>query len=325
METQNSANLCSAEHPEQKTVAILLSSKRSGSTLFQREICKHPEIRTVDYSPHTYLETHHWLKGAVILNPDKKLYDGYGSVANARTYTIDCLSGNLPNFQIPTDDRELIFKGWDALCAQFAQPVFFEKSPQFIAHWSCLELLAEWIRSTKYKVKVIGLTRNPLSVQYSALELFHTDPEKRQYAWKRNQENLLKFQELLSPDQYHHIKYEEMIEQSVETFAEVCKFIGVKVDSKVGQDVHSKSLTKWKDDPYFRLRLDTSVIEVAKQFGYSQEQLDNPEKPEPPLSWKLQKKIEGTYKLTCSHLKNRIFKPLMLRLRLRSSNSDKRA
>jgi hypothetical protein len=58
------------------TVIILLSDKRSGSTMFQNEICKHPDIQTVIYSPHTYLETHHWLKGAVLLG--KSDYSGYG-------------------------------------------------------------------------------------------------------------------------------------------------------------------------------------------------------------------------------------------------------
>jgi len=36
------------------TVVILLSDKRSGSTMFQEELCKHPDVRHVDYTPHTY-------------------------------------------------------------------------------------------------------------------------------------------------------------------------------------------------------------------------------------------------------------------------------
>ena len=114
-----------------KTVVILLSDKRSGSTMFQRELCRHPAIQTVTYSPHTYLETHHWLKGAVMLNLDpslfcgNKVYEGYGSKANARIYTEDLICRNVPDFEIPKNDRELIFQGWEALCEKFAQPVFF--------------------------------------------------------------------------------------------------------------------------------------------------------------------------------------------------------
>ena len=111
-----------------KTVVILLSDKRSGSTMLQNALCSHEQIQTVNYSPHTYLETHHWLKAAVLLNKDKSLfsngrqYKNYGSRKNARTYLEDELKGNLPGFIIPKDDNELVFQGWDALCEKFANP-----------------------------------------------------------------------------------------------------------------------------------------------------------------------------------------------------------
>ena len=156
------------------TVVILLSDKRSGSTIFQSELCKHKDIQTVEHSPHTYLETHHWLKGAVMMEMHpktfscNKVYAGYGSKEGAKLYMIDCIKENVPNFIIPKNNRELIFRGWDALCTKFAQPVFFEKSPQFLAHWGSLSLLLDWIETTDYQVKIIGLTRNPMSVMYSA-------------------------------------------------------------------------------------------------------------------------------------------------------------
>ena len=108
----------------QRTVVILLSDKRSGSTMIQRELCKHPDIQTVAYSPHTYFETHHWLKGAVLLGraPETfaghKVYAGYGSRANARTYLIDCVKTNVPEFQVPEDDRRLVFAGE---CGEFIE------------------------------------------------------------------------------------------------------------------------------------------------------------------------------------------------------------
>ena len=103
-----------------KTVVILLSDKRSGSTMFQDALCAHPNIQTVDYSPHTYLETHHWLKAAVLLgqNPslfsNGKTYKNYGSKKNARIYLEAELKGNLPNYIIPKDDKQLVFEGWVA-------------------------------------------------------------------------------------------------------------------------------------------------------------------------------------------------------------------
>lgn len=305
----------------QKTVVILLSDKRSGSTMFQKEVCKHADIQTVEYSPHTYLETHHWLKGAVILGmspetfADGKVYDGYGSRANARTYLIDCVRRNVPEFQIPDDDRALVFGGWEALCDKFAQPVFFEKSPQLLSQWAGLSLLLEWIKQTKFRVKLIGLTRNPLSVQYSAFQLFHTSPEKRQFDWMESQKNMLAFQNLLPQGDFFHVKYEDIIEQPAATFATVCEFIGVPKSPNLGGSVHAESLTKWKDDPYFTLCLDPVVKQMALKFGYNREDLENSIKSEPPLSYRLQRSWEKIYKLTLARFKDRVVKPMLLSLK----------
>ena len=99
-----------------KTVVILLSDKRSGSTMFQDALCAHPKVQTVEYSPHTYLETHHWLKAAVLLSVHHSLfsngitYKNYGSRKNARIYLENELKGNLPDYEIPKDDKQLVFE-----------------------------------------------------------------------------------------------------------------------------------------------------------------------------------------------------------------------
>ena len=74
------------------TVVILLSDKRSGSTLFERELCKHSEIAHVRFTPHTYNETHYWVKAACMLPTAKEGFSGdsrpdsYGSAMSARMY-----------------------------------------------------------------------------------------------------------------------------------------------------------------------------------------------------------------------------------------------
>ena len=314
----------------QKTVVILLSDKRSGSTMFQRELCRHPLVQTVEYSPHTYLETHHWLKGAVLLGlpaatfAGGRVYRGYGSRMNARTYLIDCVKQNIPEFQIPSDDRSLVFAGWDALCEKFAQPVFFEKSPQLLANWSGLSLFLEWINRTQYKVKVIGLVRNPLSVQYSAYQLFHTSPRKRQFSWLETYKNLLAFRSLLPDDTFYYVRYEEILEHPVKTFADICEFIGIPNFPEIGSNVHSDALTRWKDDPDFTLRLDDSVKQMAVGLGYSDDELDNPIKPTPPAKYRIRKWSERTYKLSRSHLKDGFIKPVLLMIKnLRQSVARK--
>jgi len=304
-----------------KTVCILLSDKRSGSTLFQREICKHPQIQTVDYSSHTYLETHHWLKGAVITKASaegfsgKKVYGGYGTLENARSYTIDTIRGNIPDFEVPKDAKELIFKGWDALCEKFAQPVFFEKSPQYIAHWACLSLLLEWSRQTSYQVKFIGLTRNPLSVQYSAFQLFYTEPEKRQFGWLENQKNLLTFKSMVPKEQFLSVKYEDLISDPKSLFTKVFDFLGLPQNNSSGSGAHAKSLEKWKEDRQFTLQLDPMVKQLAHYFGYTQAELFNPPKPEPSAWTKGKRKWEAKVNLFKTRLRDRVVTPLRLRMK----------
>jgi hypothetical protein len=303
----------------QPTVVILLSDKRSGSTMFQRELCRHPAVQTVNYSPHTYQETHHWLKAAVMLNVAPRdfsggvVYNGYGSSQNARTYMEDCVKGNVSNFDISVDDRALVFGGWEAMCRQYATPVFFEKSPQFLAHWGALELILEWIKSTDFNVKVVGLVRNPLSVMYSAQELFHSDPVKRQFGWMQIHCNLQRFADELEEGQFLLCRYEDIISDAVSFFEKICRFIGVGPVHSVGAEVHGDSVNKWESDPCFALQLDPSVKEMALFLGYNSDDLRNPEKPVPPITHRIKVRLNGWLRLTLSRFMDRIVRPAVLR------------
>lgn len=264
-----------------KTVVILLSDKRSGSTMFQEALCAHPKIQTVSYSPHTYLETHHWLKASVILNKDKalysnsKIYKGYGGKNNAKIYLKDELLGNLPDFNFPKEDKDLIFNGWEALCEKYSQPIFFEKSPQYLAEWASLTLLLDWIQQTKFNVKIIGLVRNPLSVQYSAFKLFRTNPKQRQFDWLNTYRNLITFNQFINDENYMLVRYEDIVENTQKTLEVICDFIGIKYCDVMVNQVHGNSKTKWNQDPFFTLQLDSAVVQLAKFFGYTDFDLTN--------------------------------------------------
>lgn len=303
------------------TAVILLSDKRSGSTMLQDELCKHSGIRHVDYSPHTYFETHHWLKASVVLNrPDAlysgfKQYPGYGSRENARTYLIDTLKGNMPDYEPPESDEELIFDGWDALCQTFAEPVFFEKSPQILAEWCALSLLMEWTRRTDMDVKIIGLVRNPLAVQYSAHELFSTDAEKRQFGWLNIQRNLLSIQSMLPPETFKLVRYEDIIAEPKKGLADLCDFIGVDYEDEIGASVHSSSKEKWMANKDYTLQLDHSVKQIAKAFGYSDLELINPHQPTAASIAAMKPDLKTRTKKQMDRIRNRVVKPIYLRLK----------
>ncbi len=304
------------------TVVLLLSDKRSGSTMFQDELCRHPAVQHVAYSPHTYSETHHWLKAAVLLDRPaplfvgNRVYGNYGSAANARTYMIDTLARNIPGYVAPQDDAALVFEGWEALCARFARPVFFEKSPQILVQWAALSLLLEWKARTRFRVRLIGLVRNPLAVQYSAQALFSSEAESRQFSWLMGQRNLLTLKSMLPAEDFLLLRYEDIIADPRGRFDAVCDFVGLPRDGTVGSGAHAESLEKWRDDPEYTLQLDPAVRQIAEVFGYTAAELDNPHKPAAapagahtrgPRPWR--QRADG--------LANRVLRPAYLRLRAR--------
>ena len=299
-------------------VVILLSDKRSGSTMFQEELCRHPDIRHVAYTPHTYFETHHWLKAAVLLDMPASLfsgarvYGGYGSRKNARRYLVDCVKGNVADFQVPEDDERLIVEGWDALCRHYARPVFFEKSPQLVAHWAALSLLLKWMEQTEFDVRVVGLVRNPMAVFYSAWKLFHTPPEKRQFGWLNICRNMLAFRELVEPERFLTVRYDDILRDPIAQFQTVCEFIGVAPHGDVGSGVRAPDRPKWRDDPEFTLQLDPAVSQMAHAFGYSDAELDNPEKQPVPARRRLAESLRSGRKLSCARFRQRVLKPLAL-------------
>jgi len=312
-----------------RTVVILLSDKRSGSTMLQDELCKHPDIQHVDYSPHTYFETHHWLKAAVLLGMPAqtyyghRVYAGYGSKKNARTYLIDCVRRNVPDFRVPECDRELVFQGWEALCGTFATPVFFEKSPQHIAQWAALSLMLEWIQNTDFRVRVIGLVRNPHGVLASASKLFLSDGQQRQFGWADMHRNLLAFRQMLPEDAFHLVRYEDVLADPGQTFQQILRFLGVCDDSQVGQGVRQSSLEKWRQDPQYCVQLHATVRQIAAHFGYTEADLDNLEKTPPSRRQRLALAYRRFASRQRSRLVNGIVKPLILRTKAGSLGSSK--
>jgi hypothetical protein len=250
--------------------------------MFQTELCRLPQVQHVRYSPHTYCETHHWLKSACLLNSPPELfaggkrYGGYGPRAATRRYLIDCVRGNVPEFEVPANDEKLVFEGWEALCERYAAPVFFEKSPQIVHHWAALDLLFHWIERTGFSVRVVGLVRNPLAVMASAAKAFSTPPYERQFGWAEGCRNLMSVGQILGPDRFRMVRYEDLVASPSAEFDALCWFIGVEPSENLGSAVHGQSTRKWIEDPTFTLRLHPSVRRIAGQFGYEDHELENP-------------------------------------------------
>lgn len=286
--------------------------------MFENELCKHPDINHVEYSPHTYFETHHWIKAACILGAPKqlfygnKVYNGYGTRQGARQYMIDCIQGNVPDFVIPGDDETLIFEGWNVLCRKYAKPVFFEKSPQHPHHWAALDLMLKWAETDKFNVRFIGLVRNPMAVMHSALELFSTEPGQRQFGWAHCYRNILAMKEMVGQNRFHLVRYEDLIVRPKQVFGEVCEFLGLGPCDTLGEKVHQNSVAKWIEDPAYTLQLHDSVVRVAMHFGYTKEDLYNPPKPGLSAKERIRRQVKGALKLAKARLFDRFIKPIIL-------------
>lgn len=305
------------------TVVLLLSDKRSGSTMLQEELCLHPKVQHVKYSSHTYFETHHWLKAAVMLEKSPVLFSGgkvyrtYGTPAKARSYMIDTIKGNLPNYNVPDANSDLVFDGWEALCAKHSKPVFFEKSPQILANWAAVSLILEWMEKTDYTVKIIGLVRNPMAVQFSAKNLFATKAETRQYGWLEIQKNLLTLKNILPPESFRLIRYEDIVSNPSSTFNDLCDFIGIPHDPKLGAQVNVTSLEKWREDRHYTLQLDSSVVQIAKAFGYSDDDLYNPSVPSKTSELASKTPLFRQWQIRYYRFRNRVLVPIYYNIKAR--------
>lgn len=297
------------------TVVILLSDKRSGSTQFERELCKHPDVQHVGYSPHSYSETQHWLKAAVVLEqpPERfsggRPYRGHGGRRGARAMLIAQVLGEVPGFEVPADDRALVFEGWEAICHRRAAPVFFEKSPQHLAHPAALDLMLEWAERTAFDVRFIGLVRNPSAVLCSAWELFGTAPEDRMEGWVEIHRNLLAVRERVGRDRLLEVSYESMVTDPRGVFRRVQAFIGVDEDSTLGADVHGQSIDRWRSNERFGYRPSESLLEMAERFGYPAEEVRPPEGR--PVASRPRRRVARIRKL----MRNRILVPAWTRLK----------
>jgi len=254
-----------------------------------------PDVNLVARTRHSERETLYWTKAASILDmPQVNMLDSEVPIPKEKALLDlkQLLSDNLSEtFIFPEDPRELIFSGWERLCNRFA-PVFLEKSPHHLHQWSALELLYE---STKCLPHIdfifVGLIRNPMDTLYSQWRRWKAIPEKTQYQWERAYRNLEKFKTLIG-NGLILVRYEDLVDGS-----DLLKKLSVLVDQEYRNAdgyFHSRSLHKWKKDPFYGFRLSSRVMNLAVKFGYRQEDMLNDHKPMWPF---YRNAVRGLYKI----------------------------
>lgn len=255
---------------------IILSNKSSGSSACQNLLAKVSDVRHVRKTRHYQNETLYWTKAASILGLHQEpMLDSEVPIpaVAAREDLLALLRDNLSDADdLPADDRSLVFEGWRRLCREYA-PVFLEKSPHHLCQRACLDLILEAERELpEVDFCLIGLIRNPMDQLYSAYTRWRTVPELYQLEWLRACRNLCDLQE--RADRLVVLRYEDMVRDPT-VLQPVLDFIEVGWSLPASDYLHTRSVQRWKSDPWFGFQLAPEVRELAIRLGYTPEELDN--------------------------------------------------
>lgn len=255
---------------------IVLSSKSSGSSALQRLLCSGTNARHVEHTRHGEYETLYWTKAASILGlPQTQLLASEVPIAprKARDDLITLLAHNVPVFVAPHEAEALVHEGWRALCRRFA-PVFVEKSPHHLQQWSCLELMARAAQKMPdIDFRFIGLVRNPMDMLYSAWRRWRLAPQTAQFEWFQAHQNLLRFKQLVG-DRLTIVSYETLVSHDGVARA-MLSTLQIEGSTARVSNLHKNSVLSWKRDAGYGFQLDSSVAELAAEYGYTAEELSN--------------------------------------------------
>ena len=132
--------------------------------------------------------------------------------------------------------------------------------------------------------------------------------------------NLIEFSSDLSNDQFLLIKYEDMVTNTVVCFNNVCKFIGLKYNTQMGNEASRESLNLWKNDVDFHFNLSHEVLEMAQQFGYTPSELENPPKQKKLSFKRIISIIRKSWNKIVSKLYFHYYQPIKIKWKNRKFN-----
>jgi Sulfotransferase family len=257
---------------------LILSTKSAGSSALQELLCVHAGAKCVERTRHAQHETLFWTKAASVLGkPQHKIPNSEVPIPAkaASKDLLQLLRDNLPGYSPPSDPVEMIFQGWRALCVHYA-PIFIEKSPHHLHQWSALELMLEAERRlSEVEFRYIGLVRNPMDALYSMWAKRRDDLASYQAHWGMAYENLLRLRAYAS-DRLIVVRYEDLV-GGAHSMEHLFRFLGQEPKTAARSFFHSHSRQLWRHDRWFGLQLDPQMIQLARQFGYSAEDLHNDE------------------------------------------------
>ncbi|MAE35883.1 MULTISPECIES: sulfotransferase [Thalassolituus] len=251
---------------------ILLSEKSSGSSIVQKFVTKYTHAKLLPNTRHYENETLYWTKAASLLGLEQ--HDMVDSeVPLSREYgkseLIKLLRDNLPGYNPPEDEKELVHNGWSMLCKQYT-PVLFEKSPHHLCQKAALDLICEQIERDKdNEYLIIGLIRNPMDTIYSQYDRWCSPPALVESQWLKAYTNLLELKKKLG-NQMITVRYEDIAADN-STIQPIIKFCQDDIQIKYAQDIDNKSMSRWRNSKTYYHILSDETIQLASILGYDEE------------------------------------------------------
>jgi Sulfotransferase family len=292
---------------DRTTCIFIMSTKSSGSSVLQELVGARAGARHAAHTRHFENETLYWTKAASALGLAQiKLPSSEVPIPAARAARElrSFVTGNTGGHRLGDMTEAEIFKAFAAVCVD-AGPIFLEKSPHHLYQGAAIQLMERFSdTASSVDVVFVGLIRNPLDTLYSSWRRFGVPPAMEEPLWRTAYENL---QALAArrPDHVHLIRYEQLVAGDDEAVS-LLERIGLPArDGATAPVLHSRSLSKWRQDLSYGHMLDPETIRLAQQFGYAADELEGIARP-----WGLKNRLRhaafAAYRKTPETIRRRI-------------------
>ncbi|MEZ4972122.1 MAG: hypothetical protein R2820_02380 [Cyclobacteriaceae bacterium] len=273
-----------------KQIVILLSSKCSGSSAFQRYLVENYGFDTIPNSGHWESETLYWTKVASVLKlPQMSMHRSQVPYSQSRALKRLRSFFKAQGVRFDSDEptKEMMFELFFQLTETVNCPLIIEKSPHHIFNPTNIELIMQFREYIKERasVVVLGLVRNPLDTVYSAWKRWRFNCKAFEKEWQKSYFNLKKLMEANASIEF--FKYEALSEstQSLDGFLENVIGVPKKCDCYT---LNTSSVAKWRRDPEFMHHLESQTVQLGQFYGYAEQEMYNIHQEKP--YWKMKEK-----------------------------------
>jgi hypothetical protein len=219
-----------------KKFIVLLSAKRTGSTTIFRIFQKHPDFKIFNENQKIEnWESQYW---SLAVNAIAGFTDKFEKR----------LRQSIPSIKFPKIyDKSEVFKLHDEILNNFKDNVF-DKSPQYLGNYNCLELLLEYARKNK-NIYFISIIRNPLDSITSQHELWREytkekDLKKREHDWLKQYQHLKNL--INNGVNIKQIRYENLVDNPENEVKDLCNYCEIKYYPEIISHIKKKSVGRYQ-------------------------------------------------------------------------------